>query len=173
MAASIVTRTGDAGTTALLFGERVSKGHPRVQIYGALDEAGALLTAARAQLAAPFAQSLRERQRLLVTLSSELACLPAHWPKLEERGGLVTAEQLDDLDRACAALEGLGLRFVAWIVDLDPGPALVEVARTVVRRAESMLWAHLNGEVRPECAACLNRFSDFLWLTARAAQPEG
>ncbi len=170
MPASIVTRTGDAGTTALLFGARVSKGHPRVQIYGALDEAGALLTAARPQLPAEFAASVRDHQRLLVTLSSELACLPEHWPKLEARNALVTQEQLTVLDDACAALEARGLRFEEWIVDLAPGPALVDVARTVVRRAESLLWAHLQDEVRPECAACLNRFSDFLWLSARAPQ---
>ncbi|MGF1485124.1 MAG: ATP:cob(I)alamin adenosyltransferase [Opitutales bacterium] len=169
MAGSIVTRKGDSGTTRLLFGEQVFKGHPRVCVYGALDEAGALLTAARAQLAQTWAETLKSRQRLLIQLSAELACLPAHWPALEAKGKLVSSEDLASLDQACAALEGPELAFDEWIVDLPPGPALVDVARTVVRRAEAQLWAQLAKEVRPETKACLNRFSDYLWLFARAA----
>lgn len=35
---AIYTRTGDAGTTSLFTGQRVSKTHPRVEAYGTLDE---------------------------------------------------------------------------------------------------------------------------------------
>ena len=34
----IYTKTGDAGTTSLVGGTRVSKAHPRVMTYGDLDE---------------------------------------------------------------------------------------------------------------------------------------
>ena len=34
----IYTKTGDAGTTSLVGGTRVSKAHPRVMAYGDLDE---------------------------------------------------------------------------------------------------------------------------------------
>ena len=45
---SIVTRTGDDGTTALMYGRRVPKNHPRVEAYGAVDELNAALGLARA-----------------------------------------------------------------------------------------------------------------------------
>ena len=46
---AIYTRTGDAGTTSLFTGQRVSKTHPRVEAYGTLDE----LNAARHEGFAP------------------------------------------------------------------------------------------------------------------------
>ena len=45
---SIATKTGDAGTTALLFGKRVPKTHPRVMTYGCVDELGSALGLCRA-----------------------------------------------------------------------------------------------------------------------------
>ncbi len=41
---AIYTRTGDAGTTSLFSGQRVSKTHPRVEAYGTLDELNAALS---------------------------------------------------------------------------------------------------------------------------------
>ena len=41
---AIYTRTGDAGTTSLFTGLRVSKTHPRVEAYGTLDELNAALS---------------------------------------------------------------------------------------------------------------------------------
>ncbi len=41
---AIYTRTGDAGTTSLFTGQRVSKTHPRVEAYGTLDELNVALS---------------------------------------------------------------------------------------------------------------------------------
>ena len=40
---SIATRTGDDGTTGLIFGQRVPKCHPRIEAVGRLDELNAAL----------------------------------------------------------------------------------------------------------------------------------
>ena len=45
---SIVTKRGDQGTTALMYNRRVSKCHPRVEAYGAVDELNAAIGLARA-----------------------------------------------------------------------------------------------------------------------------
>jgi len=45
---SIVTRTGDRGTTGLMYNRRVAKHHPRVEAYGSVDELNAALGLARA-----------------------------------------------------------------------------------------------------------------------------
>ena len=54
---SIVTKRGDRGTTALMYNRQVSKCHPRVEAYGAVDELNAALGLARA---AAEARLLRE-----------------------------------------------------------------------------------------------------------------
>ena len=45
---SIATRTGDDGTTALLYGQRVPKDHPQIEAIGNLDELNAALGLAKA-----------------------------------------------------------------------------------------------------------------------------
>ena len=40
---SIATRTGDDGTTGLLYGQRVPKDHPQVEAVGLLDELNAAI----------------------------------------------------------------------------------------------------------------------------------
>lgn len=46
--AKVYTKTGDAGSTGLYTGERVSKASQRVCTYGTIDEAQAFLGVARA-----------------------------------------------------------------------------------------------------------------------------
>ena len=48
IARSISTRTGDTGTTGLLYGQRVPKDHPQIEAVGCLDEFSAALGQARA-----------------------------------------------------------------------------------------------------------------------------
>ena len=45
---SIVTKRGDRGTTGLMYNRQVSKCHPRVEAYGAVDELNAAIGLARA-----------------------------------------------------------------------------------------------------------------------------
>ena len=47
MQRSIATRTGDDGTTSLLYGRRIAKDHPRIETVGALDELNVALGAAK------------------------------------------------------------------------------------------------------------------------------
>ena len=75
---SIATKTGDDGTTGLLFNRRVPKNHPRVEAYGACDELTAALGLARASLgpASPLAKQILKIQETLIPLMGELATLP-------------------------------------------------------------------------------------------------
>ena len=74
---SIVTKTGDAGTTALMFGRRVPKNHPRVEAYGTVDELNAALGLARATAAESFIRDhLFSIQKELVVLMGELCVQP-------------------------------------------------------------------------------------------------
>src|SRR5688572_1060636 len=71
---SVVTRTGDNGTTALMYGRRVSKSHPRVEAYGAVDDLNSALGLARATAAHEFVgANVLAIQKDLVLLMGELA----------------------------------------------------------------------------------------------------
>ena len=71
---SIATKTGDDGTTALMYGRRIAKTHPRVEAYGTVDELNAALGMVRAHVREPFiAEAIFAIQKQLVTLMGELA----------------------------------------------------------------------------------------------------
>ena len=106
---SIATRTGDDGTTGLLYGQRVPKDHPQVEAVGALDELNTALGAARAALAghvrATEVRALIETvQRNLVALMGEIAkSLDLKSPF--EANAPVHLKYSTDLKRAAAAAE--------------------------------------------------------------------
>jgi cob(I)alamin adenosyltransferase len=169
---SIATRTGDDGTTGLMYGRRVPKDDPRVEAYGTVDELNAALGMARAQAKAPLIQEeLLAIQRQLVALMGELAVAPEDlaryhaaekYPKLEESA-------LAQLDGVVARLEGENITFDGWATPgANVAAGALDVARTVCRRAERRV-VELGGE----CALViryLNRLSDVLWLMARQAE---
>lgn len=179
MARSIATRTGDDGTTGLLYGQRVPKDHPQIEAVGACDELNVALGEAKARLpasarGAEIREDLAFIQRRLVALMGETACAEAdvarHAASAFER---VTEADVARLDAALAALEARGLRFEGWATPgANPLAAALDVARATARRAERRLAA-LPGHgrrLRPENGRFLNRLSDLLWLLAREAE---
>lgn len=173
---SIATRTGDDGTTGLLFGRRVLKTDARVVANGALDELNAALGVARAFSRDSLVQSaLLSVQKHLVNAMGEIAVLPEDLARY--RAGAfepLSPESVAELDRAVAELEGrAGLSFRHWAT---PGAtqesAFLDLARTVCRRAEREVIAlRLSGaELNPLLVPFLNRLSDVCWLAARATE---
>ena len=169
----IYTRTGDDGTTGLLFGGRVRKDSAIADACGTVDEAQAALGMVRAD--APADGELHELvlrlERELWVLMAELATSPANRHKLRPGETLVTPEMVDGLE---AAIDGLGERFSAPTEFVVPGQtttgARLDLARAVVRRAERRCLA-----VAPEGSrvpAYLNRLSDLLWTMARWQEGE-
>lgn len=171
---SIVTKTGDRGTTSLMYGRRVSKCDPRVEAYGEVDELNAALGLARATAQDDWAREcLLAIQRDLVLLMGELA---THCDDLQRytAGGhlLVTAGLTAKLDEAVKKLEADLQAFAGWAT---PGGTLhsaaLDLARTVCRRAERRVCRlQDSGAVtNSEMIVFLNRLSDLLWLMARRA----
>ncbi|MDO8494064.1 MAG: ATP:cob(I)alamin adenosyltransferase, partial [Deltaproteobacteria bacterium] len=73
---SVVTKTGDKGTTGLLSGERVSKSDARVEAYGTLDLLVSQLGAARSFQPTPeVAHNVKQIQKDLFRLGAELASI--------------------------------------------------------------------------------------------------
>jgi cob(I)alamin adenosyltransferase len=169
---SIVTKTGDAGTTALMYGRRVPKNHPRVEAYGAVDELNAALGVARAAAAEKFiSENLLGIQKQLVTLMGELAVLPEDLSRYAKDGfGAVTPEMTAQLERLVKEIEAQNVSFKGWATPgATPTAAALDLARTICRRAERRV-CDLNqaGELKnAEIIIFLNRLSDLLWLLAR------
>jgi cob(I)alamin adenosyltransferase len=172
---SIVTKTGDQGTTALMYKRRVSKTHPRVEAYGVVDELNAALGLARAAAQHDFVrQNLLTIQKDLVVLMGELATAVEDLPKYAKDGYTpVSAEMTTRLEAITQQIESAGISFKGWATpgETMPGAAL-DVARTVCRRAERRVCAlHEAGQLHnAETIAYLNRLSDLLWLLARWAE---
>jgi len=177
MKRSIATRTGDDGTTSLLYGQRVPKDHPQIEAVGAIDEFNAALGVARSAVTDAGRRAELERiQTDLVALMGELACAEgdaarfaaSKFPKI---GGV----ELARLDAAVAALEARNLKFDGWATPgANPPAAALDIARTIARRAERRLTAlPAHGKkVRPLLRQYLNRASDLLWLMAREAEAD-
>jgi cob(I)alamin adenosyltransferase len=169
---SIATKTGDAGTTGLMYNRRVSKCHPRVDAYGSVDELNAALGLARASSTHDFIRdNLLLIQKDLVTLMGELATGVEDLDRYTRDGfHLVTPEFTAKLDALVKQIEAQKISFKGWAT---PGATLpsaaLDMARTTCRRAERRVCAlHEGGGLNnPEIIIYLNRLSDTLWLMAR------
>jgi cob(I)alamin adenosyltransferase len=172
---SIATRTGDEGTTGLLYGQRVPKDHPQIEAVGTCDELNVALGAAKLGVSDPATRALLEdAQRALVALMGELACAESDAARYaESRFAKVGEGEVGRLDAAIAALEAAGVKADGWAT---PGAnalaSAYDQARVVARRAERRLTAlpAQGRSVRPVLRQFLNRLSDVLWLLARQAE---
>jgi cob(I)alamin adenosyltransferase len=174
----IYTKTGDDGTTGLLYGGRISKADPAAEAYGAVDEVVADLGVARAMADNPVLQGLLlEVQRGLFVVGADLATNPDHRGKLQAGISLVTSDMVARLEGAIDELVAehpLPQEFVV------PGAgaisAALDVARTTCRRAErrAVQLRESGREVNPAATRYLNRLSDLLFVLARwqADRPE-
>jgi len=169
---SIVTKTGDKGTTALMYGRRVSKCHPRVEAYGCVDELNTALGLARASAQHEFiGVNLLQIQKDLVTLMGELATAVEDLPRYIKDGySLVTSQLTHKLDALVKEVEAQSISFKGWAT---PGScvnsAALDMARTICRRAERRVCVLQEADQlqNSEIIIYLNRLADLLWLLAR------
>jgi cob(I)alamin adenosyltransferase len=175
---SIATKTGDNGSTGLMYNRRVSKCHPRVEAYGAVDELNAALGLARASAPDPAQNSrLQSIQKDLVTLMGELATQVEDLPRYVKDGFTVVTNDLTaKVDVIVREIEARNVSFRDWATPgANLAAATLDVARTTCRRAERRVCALQEaGQLHnTEIIVYLNRLSDALWLMAREAGPSG
>jgi cob(I)alamin adenosyltransferase len=160
------TRKGDEGYTDLL-GGRVPKYDARPETFGTIDEATSSIGMARALARSERTKAiLVDVQRDLYTMMAELAFTA------EMRQGKyhIASEHVARIERETDGLEADVLLPPQFILPGDSvAGAALDVARTVVRRAERLAvrLAH-GGEVENEqLLAYLNRLSSLLFILAR------
>lgn len=168
MSRSIVTKTGDAGQTKLIYGEKVSKADLRVEAYGTIDELNSALGLARALCDDSGIKTILEAlQRETFILGAELATPRDQQEKLKTR---TSPEMTGALEAHIAPIEARPGLLDDWALPgATPGSAGLDMARTVCRRAERCaVRLHDAGEVsNAEILRYLNRLSDLLWLLGR------
>jgi cob(I)alamin adenosyltransferase len=172
---SIVTKTGDSGTTALMYGRRVPKNHPRVEAVGAIDELNAALGWARATATENFvSENLLAIQKNLVLLMGEVGVSPEDLPRYVNDGfSIVTPEMTAQLEKLVKEIESQNVSFKGWATPgATKNSAALDLARTICRRAERRVCdLKQNDELKNnEIIIFLNRLSDLLWLFARWAE---
>jgi cob(I)alamin adenosyltransferase len=169
----IYTKTGDDGTTGLLYGGRARKDSRQIELNGAVDEAQAAIGVARAET--PPGSEANDRlsalARDLYVLMAEVATAPENRRKLTAGSSLVTPDMVGALE---AAIDDLLERFDMPSDFTVPGEnrvaAALDLARTIVRRAERLAVTEpVEGSL---VVAYLNRLSDLLWALARWQEGE-
>ena len=183
---AVATRKGDDGTTGLLYGgERIAKDDLRTEAYGTIDEAVAALGLARAQLGlkdrlgalspafGDLAGLILRLQRDLFVVAAELATNPDAWGRLEDGRTRVSADMVEGVETLLREIEGhieMPREFV--VPGETPTSAALELARTVLRRAERRaVTLGREGLIPgPHLLPYLNRTADLLWVLARAAE---
>jgi cob(I)alamin adenosyltransferase len=175
----IYTRGGDKGETSLGDGRRVAKHDLRVEAYGTVDEANAVIGLVRVEiLRTPDSRdtldpALNRIQNDLFDLGADL-CTPEDGRRAEGALRIISA-QVDwlesEIDRINSALDPL---YSFILPGGTPVAAHLHLARTVTRRAERLITAlAAESPVNPEAVKYLNRLSDLLFVMSRAANGGG
>ena len=175
----IYTRGGDQGETSLGDGSRVAKHDARVEAYGTVDEANAVIGLVRVEIARAGADerdldaALRRIQNDLFDLGADL-CTPEDGRRAE--GALrIAASQVEWLE---TEIDKINERLAPLSSFILPGgspvAAQLHLARTVARRAERCVTELARSEtVNTEAVKYLNRLSDLLFVMSRAANNDG
>lgn len=166
--AKIYTKTGDKGETGLIGGKRVPKNHVRVEAYGTVDEANAVLGIILSRYSYfTHYEELSQVQHLLFEVGAVLANPDTSHHHAFDTDVTHLEKLIDELSDSLPDLT----QFI-----LPSGTELgayLHFARTVVRRAERRVITVSQHQPVPEdVIRYLNRLSDYLFVLARAVNHE-
>lgn len=170
----IYTRGGDKGQTSLGDGARVAKHALRVEAYGTVDEANAVIGLVRLHAGGAADAMLARIQNDLFDLGADL-CTPAAADEAPGACLRIDAAQVARLESEIDAMNETLAPLASFILPGGtPAAAHLHLARTVVRRAERLMTALVESEpVNPQAIAYANRLSDHLFVLARHLNGDG
>lgn len=162
---------GDKGTTALLFGRRVSKASPQPEAYGTVDELNSTLGLAKSFCSQDYSRKIIDDiQKDLGIVAAELATEPERHEELGKHGWIVSDEMVHKVEGYIEDIEHKVTMPTKFIIPgATTGAAAIDVARAIVRRAERRVVSLMEtGDLQNQnVAAYLNRTSDVLFALAR------
>lgn len=164
---NIYTKTGDAGSTALIGGKRVKKNHIRIEAYGTVDELiayiGLIRDGVEKDELKDFLLSVQDKLMVCAAiLATDCENCDLKLPELKEQSILDLENEIDKMEATLTPLTSFIL----------PGghsiSSYCHIARTVCRRAERRaIDLSENYETDPLTIKYLNRLSDYLFVLAR------
>ncbi len=170
----VYTKSGDAGETSLVSGDRVSKASLRVSAFGDVDELNSVLGLARSVLdRTPIFEQIDLE---LATIQNDLFILGCD---LASPSGTQVPRVSEEM---ITEIEGL---IDSLLEELEPlkefilpggnqAASFLHLARTVARRAERLIvLLSQNEEINSASLIYLNRLSDYLFVVARVVNARG
>ncbi|SHE34696.1 cob(I)yrinic acid a,c-diamide adenosyltransferase [Alkalibacter saccharofermentans] len=165
--ASVYTKTGDQGETGLLGGSRIGKDDLRVDCYGTLDEANAMIGVAYSMIQNKRIKEILEAiQQKIFLIGAELAS--------DENGKKYLSEMIHqgDIEDIEKVIDKYSTRVGEQKYFITPGQttesSFLHVARSIIRRAERlMVRLQRKDDVRKDILQYINRLSDLLFILAR------
>lgn len=169
----IYTRGGDKGETSLASGKRVPKYSGRIEAYGTVDEANAIIGIVRLHTSGEADEMLSRIQNDLFDLGAD-ASMPFEG-KYAEHALRATDAQVERLE---AEIDEMNADLNPLTSFILPGgteaAAYLHQARTVTRRAERLLVKTAEEEeINPAAIKYLNRLSDHLFVLGRKLNNNG
>lgn len=164
----LYTRTGDAGETSLVGGERVRKNSARLEAYGTVDELsvalGALASDSRCD--AEIRRQVMDVQNELFNIGCYLATDPGN---VSPACASLATGKLGELEKWIDTLDDKTPKIRAFVL---PGgsesASKAHTARVICRRAERrILDLAEESYVDPAVIKYINRLSDYLFIAAR------
>ena len=169
----VYTRSGDAGKTHLIGGEKRWKDNIRVEAFGTVDELNAEIGLCRELVKEIGNEKFRSLIRFLKSVQNELFNLGTqlataegdnskNLPQLSDNAIMKLESEIDTANESLAELTSFVL----------PGGSVINaqlhIARNICRRAERRVVSLLKKEnVDPENIRYLNRLSDALFVWSR------
>lgn len=161
----IYTKTGDDGTTGLIGGTRVSKDSSRIKAYGAVDEANAVIGVILGHdVGEDIRKTLVKIQNDLFLVGSDLSN-----PVLDDQKNRINKTYVDMIEKEIDTLEQELTPLANFVLPGGTMPsALLHLARTVTRRAESNIVSLMKEEkINQDVLHYINRLSDLFFVMAR------
>lgn len=164
----IYTKTGDAGTTSLFGGKRVSKSSARIDAYGAVDELNSQIGVVLSENPTKdIIKKLIRVQGELFVLGSDLSTpldVKVKIPRISKTYIARLEKEIDEIEKSLPKIKNFIL----------PGGskagAGIHLARTIARRAErSIVVLSENEKINGYAQEYINRLSDWLFVLARYA----
>ena len=159
-------KMGDKGETSLLHGIRVLKSDLRCEANGAIDEANSALGLARALSQKKRVQDIiLSVQKELFILSGELATPLEKYHMYAQKGAVITGETVQRLEDLIDELEKEMEMPKSFIIPARASSAAINLARTIIRRAEREVVRLKQDEQLPneEVLKYLNRLADLVF----------